>query len=179
MRVKDSLNVLERVPRDGRDCGHPAPGLCRHKSAVFTPASCSFRIAMICSSVGLFRFIVRSPRTARIPSNSLVGQGHYFSNTDAAGFPRARHHRKPPARARRASRSQPRRGDGTPERDDSTAQMRQTRRTRQATDSKTRHRGRKRNMRIQPPRVCAVPDALHVIRWLSTQDDMARRLGNG
>src|SRR5215472_19122480 len=27
MRVKDSLNVLERVPRDGRDFGHLAPGL--------------------------------------------------------------------------------------------------------------------------------------------------------
>ena len=25
MRVKDSLNVLERVPRDGRDFGHLAP----------------------------------------------------------------------------------------------------------------------------------------------------------
>jgi len=29
MRVKDSLNVLERVPRDGRDFGHLAPGLCQ------------------------------------------------------------------------------------------------------------------------------------------------------
>jgi hypothetical protein len=27
MRVKDSLNVLERAPRDGRDFGHLATGL--------------------------------------------------------------------------------------------------------------------------------------------------------
>ena len=32
----------------------------RHRSAVFTPASCSLRIAMICSSVNLLRFIVWS-----------------------------------------------------------------------------------------------------------------------
>src|SRR5215467_11581259 len=29
MRVKDSLNVLERVPRDGRDFGYLVPGLCQ------------------------------------------------------------------------------------------------------------------------------------------------------
>jgi hypothetical protein len=38
----------------------------RHRSAVFIPASCSFRMAMICSSVCLLRFIVWSFLRARL-----------------------------------------------------------------------------------------------------------------
>src|SRR6266487_1006666 len=38
----------------------------RHRSAVFIPASCSFRIAMICFSVFLLRFILWSFLKARL-----------------------------------------------------------------------------------------------------------------
>src|SRR5947207_13393413 len=37
----------------------------RHTSAVFAPASCSCRIAMICSSLNRLRFIVRPPSGGR------------------------------------------------------------------------------------------------------------------
>src|SRR5262249_9478374 len=44
----------------------------RHRSAVFTPASCSFRIAMICSSECLLRFIVWSPPEGGAPRADVV-----------------------------------------------------------------------------------------------------------
>src|SRR4051812_3703642 len=51
----------------------------RARSAVFAPASCSCRTAIICSSVNLIRFIVRPlmrpDSNSRWRKNSVAGQG--------------------------------------------------------------------------------------------------------
>src|SRR5215204_2184655 len=57
----------------------------RQTSAVFAPASCSRRIAMICSSVNLDRFIVRS----------FQGPGLYLHMEEMAGVRSSPHDADP------------------------------------------------------------------------------------
>src|SRR5439155_13116267 len=55
----------------------------RHTSAVFAPASCSCRIAMICSSLSRLRFIVRPPSGGRTLLKSGGASGAQVSRHDA------------------------------------------------------------------------------------------------
>src|SRR5205809_4430424 len=52
----------------------------RHTSAVFAPASCSCRIAMICSSLNRLRFIVRPPSGGRTLLKSGGASGAQVNN---------------------------------------------------------------------------------------------------
>ncbi|WP_221419772.1 hypothetical protein, partial [Novosphingobium chloroacetimidivorans] len=61
-------------------------------SAVAIPASCSFKIAMICSSLNLLRFI---------PSDSFASD----STQNRSHFRGARHHRQPRRTAWHADRA--------------------------------------------------------------------------
>src|SRR5207302_7919845 len=57
----------------------------RHTSAVFAPASCSCRIAMICSSLNRLRFIVRPPSGGRtlLKSGGASGAQVMFNEVTA------------------------------------------------------------------------------------------------
>ena len=64
--------ILHRLTR----CDVVPADLVRHRSAVFMPASCSFRMAMICcSSVCLLRFIVWSFPQGQTPVHPGSTQG--------------------------------------------------------------------------------------------------------
>src|SRR5207248_251623 len=69
----------------------------RHTSAVFAPASCSCRIAMICSSLNRLRFIVRPPSGGRTLLKSGGASGAQVNHDDlafgraAAGFKAGNH----------------------------------------------------------------------------------------